>query len=165
VGAPEGQTIKDLHKGVTVDCDSLLVTVMESSQELVASDGAPITVVKVQFLNKGTDEVMLYSTQWQLEAEGGERFDCYIGKTETGENVKSDLESRSLLKGETWTATLYFAAQNPVKVVFAPNALSYSESSLVTWLLNEPADDSDTSGDAGNAEGTESDDTENSEDF
>jgi hypothetical protein len=34
--------------------------------------------------------------------------------------------------------TLYFAAADPARLVFAPNALSYSEESLVTWLLSDP---------------------------
>jgi hypothetical protein len=138
IGLPEGASIKDLATGTTVDCDNLLVTVIESSQELIASDGTPITAVNVQFLNKGPDNVMLYSTQWRLETGDGERVDCYIGKTEDGENIRSELDSESLAPDLTWTAILYFAADDPAKVLFSPNALSYSEGDLVTWLLGEP---------------------------
>jgi RNA polymerase subunit RPABC4/transcription elongation factor Spt4 len=151
VGAPEGSSIKGLSLGTTVDCNSLLVTIMESSQGLIASDGKPITTVKVQFLNKSTAGVMLYSTQWQLETADGERVDCYIGKTEEGENIISDLDSQSLAPDDTLTVTLYFAAESPARVVFAPNALSYSESGLVTWLLATPQDavnDADAAGGA-----------------
>jgi hypothetical protein len=135
IGAPEGASIKRLGMGTTVDCDSLLVTVIESSPGPVASDGLPITTVTVQFLNKGPREAMLYSTQWQMETADGTRVDCYIGKTDTGENVRSELDSKSLAPGATLTVALSFAAESPTAVVFAPNALSYSEAGLVTWRL------------------------------
>jgi RNA polymerase subunit RPABC4/transcription elongation factor Spt4 len=146
VGAPEGSSIKDLGMGTTVDCNSLLVTVMDSSQGLIASDGKPITAVEVQFLNKSTANVMLYSTQWQLETTSSERVDCYIGKTEEGENIISDLDSQSLAPDTNLTVTLYFAAESPTRVIFAPNALSYSESGLVIWLLNGPGNDTGAAG-------------------
>jgi hypothetical protein len=143
IGLPEGATTKSLAMGTTVDCNNLLVTVIESSQELIASDGTPITTVRVQFLNRGADDVMLYSTQWQLETADAERIDCYIGKTEDGESIKSELDSRSLATDMAWTATLYFAASDPTMVLFTPNALSYSEDSLVTWLLAKPQETSE----------------------
>jgi hypothetical protein len=146
VGALEGSSVKNLDMGTTVDCNSLLVTVMESSQGPIASDGKPITAVRVQFLNKSTTNVMLYSTQWQLETTDGERIDCYIGRTEQGENIISDLDSQSLAPDASLTVTLYFAADAPARVVFAPNALSYSESGLVTWLLSGPENTTDAAG-------------------
>jgi hypothetical protein len=156
IGAPEGKSIKGLSMGTTVDCDSLLVTVIESSAGPVASDGLPITAIKAQFLNKNATDMTLYSTQWQLETESGERVDCYIGKTNEGKNITSDLDSQSLAPDATLTVTLYFAAEAPAKVVFAPNALSYNEVSLVTWLLGSAAA-SDAGSDA--AAGDAGDDT------
>jgi hypothetical protein len=138
VGAPEGSSFKDLALGATVDCNSLLVTVTEGSQELAATDGTPITKISVQFLNKGDSDVVLYATQWQLENVDGARVDCFIGKTIEGESLRSDLESTSLAKGASYTAVLYFATTNPTKVIFAPDVLSYSEQSLVIWLLPQP---------------------------
>jgi RNA polymerase subunit RPABC4/transcription elongation factor Spt4 len=155
VGAPEGSPIKDLDMGTTVDCNSLLVTVMESLQGPIASDGKPITAVKVQFLNKNAADAMLYSTQWQLETAGGERIDCYIGRTEQGENIISDLDSQSLAPDASLTVTLYFAADAPARVVFAPNALSYSESGLVTWLLSGQGDTTDATGAESGTDATE----------
>jgi hypothetical protein len=156
IGAPEGASTKRLGMGTTVDCDSLLVTVIESSPGPTASDGLPITTVTVQFLNKGPSETMLYSTQWQMETVDGKRVDCYIGKTNTGENVKSDLDSKSLAPGATLTVVLSFAAESSTAVVFAPNALSYSEASLVTWLLDTQDEAGSTGGTSG-ADGTNAD--------
>jgi hypothetical protein len=137
-GAPEGTSVTDLAMEKTVNCNGLLVSIIDRSQDLIASDGSPITAIKVHFLNEGSSEAMLYSTQWQLETVGGTRVDCYIGKTDTGESVRSDLDSASLPNGASLTVTLYFAAADPAKLIFAPNALAYSEESLVTWLLGEP---------------------------
>jgi RNA polymerase subunit RPABC4/transcription elongation factor Spt4 len=139
VGASEGTSTKNLAFGTIVDCNSLLVTVISSSQEMVASDGLPITAVKVQFLNKSSSDVTLYLTQWQLETTSGERVEHYIGKTAGGETVTSELDSRNLPKDATVTATLYFAANDPLRVIFAPNALSENDTNLVTWSLPAPA--------------------------
>jgi hypothetical protein len=136
VGAPEGTPAKNLPLSRTVNCDNLLVTITEQTQTLVTSDGSPITALKIRFVNEGPNGALLYSTQWQLETATGSRVDCYIGKTDTGESIRSDLDSASLPSGASLTVTLYFAASNPTKLVFAPNALSYSEEELVTWLLN-----------------------------
>jgi hypothetical protein len=135
VGAPEETPTKDLAFGTTVDCDSLLVTVISATQELRASDNKPITAVEVQFLNKNSNDVTLYLTQWQLETASGERVEHYIGKTDQGETVTSELEASVLAKDATVTATLYFAANDPLRVVFAPNALADSDTNLVTWSL------------------------------
>jgi hypothetical protein len=143
VGGPEDASFKDLSLGTMVDCDNLLVSVIGSAQSLTALDGTPITEVKVQFLNKGESEVVVYSTQWQLETADGTRLDCYVGKTSDGESIKGELESKSLEKNASYTATLYFAAPSPLKVVFAPDVLSYSEQGLVTWLLSQPEPETD----------------------
>jgi hypothetical protein len=137
-GTPEETSVKDLALGTTVSYNNLLVSITDRSQDLIASDGSPITAIKVHFLNEGPSEAMLYSTQWQLETADGTRVDCYIGKTDAGESIRSDLDSASLPSGASLTVTLYFAASDPTELIFAPNALSYSEESLVTWLLNEP---------------------------
>lgn len=139
VGAPEGASIKDLPIGATVDCNSLLVTVLETSQELTASDGTSIIKVTSQFLNKNISDVTVYSTQWQLETSEGERIDRYIGKTSEGETIKSDLESKALAKDEAFTAVLYFSSISAAKVIFVPDALSYNESNFATWLIPQPA--------------------------
>jgi hypothetical protein len=139
-GAPEGTSVTDLAMDATVNCNGLLVSIIDRSQDLIASDGSPITAITVHFLNEGSNEAMLYSTQWQLETADGTRVDCYIGKTDAGESVRSDLDSASLPNGASLTVTLYFAATDPAKLIFAPNALSYSEESLVTWLLSGPED-------------------------
>ncbi|MDR0350027.1 MAG: zinc ribbon domain-containing protein [Coriobacteriales bacterium] len=148
-GASAGTSIKNLPLATTVNCNGLLVTISGHSQELTASNGSPITAVTVQFVNEGTTEATLYSTQWQLETTNGNRVDCYIGKTEGGESVRSDLDSASLPSKASLAVTLYFAAADPAKLVFAPNALSYSEEGLVTWQLtppnNNPQQEDDTS--------------------
>lgn len=135
VGAAEGHPIKNLSVGTTVDCDNLLVTVLESSQTITASNGRPIIAVKVQFNNKGQQAVMLYLTQWQLETDSGERVDSVPMKTVDNQTITSELDTVSLPPGSTLTATLYFAADNLALVVFAPQALDFSEDRLVTWRL------------------------------
>jgi hypothetical protein len=140
VGAPAGASIKDLAMDTTVDCNQLLVTVLETLPGPTASGGKPITAVRVRFVNAGTDEIMLLSTHWRLGTAGGERIDCFIGKTEDGDNIASDLDSANLPAGATLTVTLYFAAEAPTTILFAPNALSYGEEDLVTWLLPPPPD-------------------------
>jgi hypothetical protein len=57
----------------------------------------------------------------------------------------------------TWSTGLILSSV-PAKVVFAPNALSYSEDDLVTWLLKgtsgntpEDAEEGDAKDDAGGA--------------
>jgi hypothetical protein len=137
MGMPEGTSIKDLAVGTTINYNNLLVNIIERSQNLTASDGSPITAITVRFLNEGSTGAMLYSTQWQLETTDKTRVDCYIGKTNTGESIRSDLDSASLPGGASLTVTLYFAANEPAKLIFVPNVLSYSEDELVTWLLSE----------------------------
>jgi hypothetical protein len=148
VGTQDANVIKDLATGTPVDCNGLLVTVVACSQESTSSDGTPLTSVTVQFLNRSSAVATLYSTQWQLETAEGVRSDCFIGKTSEGENVRSTLDTLSLNGGDSFTATLYFAAANPAKVVFAPNALSFDESGLVTWKLvfAQPTDEGNTEG-------------------
>jgi hypothetical protein len=46
---------------------------------------------------------------------------------------------------------------------FASDALSCNENGLVTWLLNEPADNPDSSSNAGDAEDAENGGTEGGE--
>jgi hypothetical protein len=139
VGAPEGASIKNLPIGATVDCNSLLVTVLDTSQELTALDGTPIVKVTVQFLNKSTDVTVVYSTQWQLETLEGEHIDRYIGKTSDGESIKGDLESKALAKDEFFTAVLYFSTTYANKVIFVPDVLSYNETNFATWQIPQPA--------------------------
>jgi hypothetical protein len=136
VGTHDANTIKDLATGTPVDCNSLLVTVVACSNEPATSNGTPLTSVTVQFLNKGASTVTLYSTQWQLETAEGVRVDCFIGKTSEGTSIRSNLDTLSLPGGDSFTATFYFAAESPAKVVFAPNALSFDEAGLVTWKLD-----------------------------
>jgi RNA polymerase subunit RPABC4/transcription elongation factor Spt4 len=139
IGAPPTMAAKDLAVGTTVDCSNLLVTVTGVAHDLVASDGSPITTVEIQFLNKGAEAVALYSTQWQLETTDGERHDRYIGKTSEGVNVGGSLDSQDLGKDGTLAVSLSFAVEGAIRVVYAPDALSYSEAGLVTWSVASSA--------------------------
>ncbi len=148
VGAAQGASIKDLNTGTTVDCDNLLVTMTETSGELKSINGAAITTVKVQFINKRSESVLLLLTQWQLEGANGVRVDSEPMKLEDGTDIKSDLDSTTLVAGATYSATLYFVADQPTKVVFAADPLEYIEEWLVTWALPAPAaEDADAGGD------------------
>ena len=135
VDAPEGTPFKDLRLGTTVYYNSLNVTVVSYYQQGVSSNGIPITAVEARFFNSGTTAVNLYSTQWQLQSASGTRVDCFIGKTAEGESIRSELETRVLASGSTYTTTLYFAVEGPSLVVFAPNAVLYIEEDLITWKL------------------------------
>ena len=135
IGAADGHPIKNLSIGTTVDCDSLLVTVLESSQTMTASDGKPIIAIKVQFNNKGQQPVMLYLTQWQVETAGGQRIDSAPMKTVDNQTITSELDTVSLPSDSTFAATLYFTADDIALLVFAPEALNFSEDRLVTWRL------------------------------
>jgi hypothetical protein len=140
VGSPEGASFKNLVMGTTVDCNSLLVTVVESSRDLTAQDGSPITKVTVQFLNKGDTVALAYSTQWQVELSDGTRLETSnTVTTSDGENLYGDLkEPQSIAKGASLTVTLYFKSESPYKLVFAPDVLAYTEQGLVTWVLPQP---------------------------
>jgi hypothetical protein len=137
IGAPPATPARDLAVGTTVDCNSLLVTVIDVSQELTSSDGQALTGIEVQFVNKGQAETMLYSTQWQLETTDGSRHDRYIGKTAEGQSVDAGPNSQSLAPGETRSVEMLFATEEPARAIYAPDALSYNEDSLVTWRIED----------------------------
>ena len=141
INAPEGTSYKNLELGKTVGYNMLNVTVSENQQVAISSNGVPITTVEVHFYNSGQKPVTLYSTQWQLQSIDGTRVDCFIGKTNDGESIRSELESYTLGPGSTYTTVFYFAVQDPYLVVFAPNVLSYLEDELVTWILVVPPDE------------------------
>ena len=136
VGAPEGTPFKDLAPNTTISYNTLSVTVTNSYLYDTSSSGIPIIAVEARFHNDGTTSVTLFSTQWQLESESGARVDCFVGKNTGGENIKSELETKSLEPGSTYITVLYFAIDDPSLVIFAPNAVSFSEEDLVTWNLS-----------------------------
>jgi hypothetical protein len=142
IGAPEGTPYKDLALGTTVDSDSLLVTVTSVTNGLTALDGSPILAVSVQFFNKSERTITLYSTQWMMEDAQGRRVDCFIGKTDTGETIAA-VEPLGLDADSQYIETFYFSGEALKKVVFLPDALSYQESDLVTWLVPPPVESSE----------------------
>ena len=135
VGAPEGTSFKNLDLGTGIEYNKLRVTFIDFYQVDVSSNNIPIIAIEVEFLNTGTEPIMLTSPQWQLQSADGTRADCFIGKSISGESIHSELGTKSLGPGATYTTILYFAVDNPLLVLFAPNPLSFTESELVTWKL------------------------------
>jgi RNA polymerase subunit RPABC4/transcription elongation factor Spt4 len=153
IDAPEGTPYKNLAVNRQVDCGNLLVRVTRITEYGISSDGKPIVAVTVEFDNRNDHAVTLYSTQWMMtDAEGLAYVDCFIGKTEEGESIRSGIEAVDLAGGTPLTTTFYFAGPGLTTVVFLPDALSYQESDQVTWKLVLP--DAQSTEGATDAEGT-----------
>ena len=135
VGKPEGTSFKDLQPNTTISYNNLYVTVLDGYRVDTSYNGLPITAVEVSFYNTGNTPVTLYTTQWQLESDDGTRVDLFIGKNTSGEIIHSEFETRTLEAYSIYTTILYFALENPQRVLFAPNAVTYVEKDLVTWML------------------------------
>ncbi|MDR3307284.1 MAG: DUF4352 domain-containing protein [Coriobacteriales bacterium] len=135
VGAPDGTSFKDLATGTTVDSDSLLITVTSVETGGTAYDGTPLVVVTVEFSNKKDVDVTLYSTQWRMEQADGTRLDAFIGTSDSGQSISSNFEARSLEGNGQFTGKLYFKGTALARVLYAPTALTYNDTMLVTWTV------------------------------
>jgi hypothetical protein len=147
VGAPAGASYHVLPVNTTVDCNNLLVTVTSVRSDMTAADGSPIYSVDIQFFNKAEADVSVYSTQWLMRAADGSTVDCYFGKTSDGLVLDNDIDVRKLSPGEQYSATLHFSGEGLNEVVFAPNALSFNEEELVSWVMTASSSAAQTSSD------------------
>lgn len=134
IGAPDNTQAKNLKIGTTVDCNGLLVTVTDINMDLVSSNATAITTVRVQFVNKRTEKISLYKTQWSLEAANGSRVNSGPIVKQDGEVINSGLDSNVLEANEAYSVDLYFDIAEPKTIIFAPDVLLDVEESLVTWL-------------------------------
>lgn len=135
VGAEADTAPTDLALGTTVEIAGLNVTVTSVEAGPVAYDGSETRKLTVSFENTGTEIVTLLSSQIQMESTDGTRFDAYTGTTEEGEAISGNYDVSDLAAGATFTGQLYYSGTDFAKVVYAPDALSYDESQLVTWAI------------------------------
>ncbi|MDR2672850.1 MAG: zinc ribbon domain-containing protein [Coriobacteriales bacterium] len=138
VGQTANSTYKSLSIGTAIDNEGLRVKVNSVEVGPPSSDGSAILVAIVEFDNQRDAPTTLYSTQWMLEAADGTRIDTFVGTAADGTTITSNFEAYELAGGGRFVGRLYFAANNAIRLVYQPSALSYSEDLLVTWQLESP---------------------------
>lgn len=156
IGAEVDSPLKDLPLQTAIDNSGLEVTVKSVSLGPVASNGAQIYIVEVDFENQTDESGFLYSTQWRLELSDGTRLDTFVGLAADGATISSNFADYELAAYGHFTGQLCFAVEQPVPVeseegleaevitlipsavVFQPTALAYSEELLVTWKIPAP---------------------------
>ena len=153
IGGDANSSLKNLALGTSIDNSGLEVTVESITLGPLAANGSQIYVVEVRFYNNRSEAVTLLATQWLLETTEGARLDTFVGSTEDGTTLISNLETSELPAQGRFNGRLYFAiasppaseedlaaglgpyAISPRVVIYQPSALVYSEDLLVTWEL------------------------------
>lgn len=136
VGHPEKTDTANLPIGYTVECNDMMITVVDVNQNQTTSDNRVIYEFTVQFYNMSENEQSLLMTQWLLVNSDGVAEECYIGKNSEGAALTSGMEGRHLAPHESVNTRLYFTCDNPERLVYLINSLNAQDGPEISWQVS-----------------------------